>query len=163
MRRLLPVLPLVIAAGCTNTDAYSGYVWDVTVTSTEDTVDTCNDPPQAYSDSLEFVLNFDGSSVDLAIGADTFATGTISGCRIEYESPVVIDLAYAQEGYDVKWQLDGWADYEQAAGACDIADDYNWLGEETFTVVSSDHPDIEANCYYTLEVSGTYGGPVGDP
>ena len=59
--------------------------WDVTVTAF---LDECTgDTP--YQESMTYSLDFDGSLVKLKIGYDAFASGTLRGCELEYESQVV--------------------------------------------------------------------------
>jgi len=152
--RVLPWAGLLALAGCEG-EALEGFVWRVTALAT---VDTCHAEGEGvpYEESFDYRLVFDGSYVELALGPDTFATGTISGCDIEYETVV---WGQSVDGVSVRWQLFGEALFRQGGSACNL-DGVDWEGTETFEIVSSEHPDIEPGCQYVLELEGHYVGPL---
>ena len=86
---------------------------------------------------------------------DTFATGTIDGCIVTYDSVVWTEL---RDAGNIQWTLTGEATAQRGDGACGLAND--WIGTETFTVLSSEDPAVSPGCEYTLNVSGTYIGEV---
>ncbi|MFT7518654.1 MAG: hypothetical protein ACI9MC_000786 [Kiritimatiellia bacterium] len=156
MRQFMPnfvLLPLVIGlAGC-GEDALTGFVWQVTLTPE---VDNCHEDPAPFSDELDYRVEFDGAGTELYIDRDLFATGGIQGCRIFYESVV---WGEPRDGYDVRWQLTGEANYRQSQG-CDnvLPPEVDWQGTETFTIIRSDHPDIPPGCTYELTTEGIFQG-----
>ena len=150
-----PLLSLVAAvAGCSaeglDPDAYH---WEITVSMTDD---QCNPSPVSYQETFTYSLYYEeqGSSVDLRIDGASFATGLISGCTIEYESPVTGE----ERGEDtwIKWQLHGEATFRPGGYSCDLEDGVDWQGEEVFQVVSSDDPSLSVGCTYTTSVVGVY-------
>lgn len=154
------VFAAVLAPGCAT--ELTGSFWDITVS---DPVDTCNDPPQSYTDKVNFRYNltFDGPRVSVATvsddgkSADVFAAGSISGCDIHYQSVV---WGEPKDGYDIKWQIVGDAVFRPGGSACDLDVNVDWLGTEAFEIVSSDHPDIAAGCTYTIATTGVFDGTV---
>jgi hypothetical protein len=150
----LPLLAPMALAAC-GEPLLEGFVWDVALEGTED---LCNDPVIGYADQLSYRLVFDGSAVDVAVGPDVFATGTVSGCEINYASVV---FGETLDGFELRWRLDGFAVYHQGFG-CEtrLDDNIDWSGTEVFTVVQSDHPDIPTNCTYSVDIEGTYAGPA---
>ncbi len=131
-----------------------GFIWEVSVISAED---GCNTPPVEYNGAvnMDYLLRFDESRVVLSVDGVDFASGTISGCEIEYESSV---WGEARDGNEIKWQLTGTATYRSGGTACNLPDGRDWEGQEVFTIVSSEHPDIASGCTYTLDLNGVYRG-----
>lgn len=153
MRTSLALLLLPLLASCGEEDL-PGFLWQVSLSGAED---TCHDQLDDYTENLTYRLDFEGSYVELAIDADRFATGTISGCDIAYESVV---WQQAIDGYTVHWQLTGSARYRQGGSSCSLGQGVDWFGTETFELVYSEHPDLETGCTYTLNVEGAYVGPA---
>ena len=143
------------APGCAT--ELPGSFWDVTVTTP--IADTCNSPQVDYTDTVDFAyrLLFDGPRVSLALGEDVFAAGGISGCDINYQSVV---WGEPKDGYDLKWQITGEAIFRPGGSACDLDTNVDWLGTETFEIISSDHPDIAAGCTYSITLTGVFTGTV---
>ena len=153
MYRWLPSL-LLLASAC-GPDGLDpdGAHWEVTVTGE---VDTCHAKGEGvgYRETFIYSLFYEGSVTDLRIGDDTFATGIVSGCSISYESPVIGETS--DDGYEIKWQLTGAATVRAGGQGCSLGDGSDWLGTETFEVITSDDPDIEVGCEYAMSVDGTY-------
>ncbi len=151
---LLPIL-FLWACGPAE-DTVDGFNWDLTVTGTQD---LCNpQAPQGFQESYTYTLLFDGSITELYIGDKTFAAGIISGCTLEYESPVVGERRGADDEFWIKWQLTGEAILRQGGGSCELEEGVDWSGIETFEVVETDDPSIEEGCTYELLVEGVYTG-----
>ena len=128
----------------------------------------CVASPEGFLQTYEYALYYDGSYVEIKVDGDSFATGQIRGCSLIYESGVYLEES---EDGDFRWQINGSADVESAAGGCDdIPDSYDWYGNipyddpngevpfagEVLTVVSSENESVEAGCEYMMEVTGTY-------
>ena len=141
--------------GCAEEPA-EGFVWDIDLVAT---IDGCNNPPIGYQESLDYRLVFDSADVSLSIGEDEFATGTISGCQINYQT-VVWGQEREVDGqtYEVKWQLVGEALWRQGGDTCNLPTGTDWIGTEVTTIVSSTDPNLEIGCEYTMETNGSYTG-----
>ncbi len=152
---------LVIAGGLWLTGCgepeLDGFIWQNTVTGK---IDTCHAEGEGtpYQEIMNYRLVFDGSYVELALDQNTFASGTISGCEIQYDSVVWGEIV---DGYEVRWLLLGEGIFRQGGSACSIDVGLDWDGEETFEIVYSEHPDLAVGCEYIMSVQGQYLGPVG--
>jgi len=138
-------------AGCSAADL-PGLYWDLTLSTG---ADACNNPAVQYSKELEYRLVVDVNDVQVAVGPDTFATGTIDGCLVRYDSIVWTEV---RDAGDIQWTLSGEATAQRGDGACGIAGD--WIGTETFTVLSSDDPSVSPGCEYELNLTGTFQGEI---
>lgn len=175
----LSALGLLALTGCQPEEDENLYTWDVKVTGVED---NCNEEDVASTEKLTFGVAFDGSLATLKVvdeTTDAFATGSISGCTISYESAVVGEPDRA--GGPVQWVLSGEAVYRTGGDTCNMAenvqetmdrlaistDDYDyldgnaaedldWVGIETFEVVASENEQVPVGCTYTSFVAGTY-------
>jgi len=107
------------------------------------------------SDALTYRLDIELATVTLAIGADPFASGEIDGCTVTYES---VTWTTPRDAGDVQWTLSGQATAQRGDGSCGTPAD--WIGTETFTVVSSEDAAIRPGCEFVLNVTGTYVGEV---
>jgi hypothetical protein len=143
-----------LLGGC-GEEALDGFLWDVELLAV---IDDCNDPTVAYADSLEYRVSFDGGAVELAVGPDAFATGYIAGCEINYETVV---WGEDHNGYEVRWQMSGEAVYRQGDDTCNLPAGTDWIGTETFTIITSDDPALAVGCQYQLDVNGVYAGTAG--
>ncbi|MBN2799314.1 MAG: hypothetical protein JXX28_09230 [Deltaproteobacteria bacterium] len=153
MAKFWLALALTGLVGCAPEEPLDGFLWDVELSVLED---GCLPAASAdYTEQLPYRLVFDGSYVDLAIGPDLFATGAISGCEIAYDSVV---WGQNIDGYTVRWSLAGEATYRPGGDACNLSAGTDWLGTETFTILSSDHPDIAPGCELVLHAQGAYAG-----
>jgi hypothetical protein len=148
-------MAVALSAGCGG-DPLTGFIWDVEVIAA---TDTCNDPPVDYDGPrrFDYRLDYAGAQVTLALGEESFASGTIAGCEVGYHSVV---WPASKDGYDLKWQLTGDATFRVGGDTCNLPNGVDWSGTETFEIVSSDHPQIEVGCTYTLTLEGTYEGPA---
>jgi len=157
MKRLAPLLMLLVACGeeefVLDPEA---YYWDVELLGTHS---TCHDDSNAvgYEDGFLYGLHFQGSAATLKIEGNTFASGLLTGCELEYSSGV-----YGQDrdrGF-IQWELVGEAVIDYGDDACGLGNDDNgrsldWVGTETFHIVYSEDPAVEEGCLYEISVVGT--------
>lgn len=154
---MLLVLSLL---ACTESRIPEGSLfYDVTVTTDdrEGTLpagsDTCHpDSTEGYEDTFSYALAFEGSKATIYVGEDVFAIGTISGCELTY-STVVIGEETENDG-EVKWQLTGTASVDPTEGDACVEGEDDWLGTETFEIVSSAEETLEPGCEYTVNTIG---------
>jgi len=163
--RLSPrtALPLAIALSCAckSDEAVvfdAEYTVDVANALTEDgDLDTtCVDAGQAVADTYTYGLVFESADVSIFIDGETFATGTRTGCQLNYQSAVWLEDD--REGGLLRWQISGSATYETGAGSCGLGDDIQWEGTETIEIIESEDPDVPAGCTYELLTEGTFNG-----
>ncbi len=181
-RALLPLVLLSFAAlvGCAEPEDENLFTWDVKVTGVDN---SCTEDAGGSAETFTFGAAFEGSLVALKIvgteTTDTFATGSISGCTVSYESQVVGEPDRA--GGPVQWVLSGEAVYRTGGEVCNMAenvaetaadmnidldsfdylngadpDQVDWVGQETFEVVASENESVAVGCTYTSFVAGTY-------
>jgi hypothetical protein len=156
MRRAQFLLLFPLSACQEETLDPDSFNWEVTVTGIED---LCNPTdPQPFQETVTYSLFFDGSITDIKVGPDSFASGIMTGCSLEYDTPVVGERRGPNEEYWVKWQLSGEALLRQGGSSCDITEGLDWEGTETFEIIETDDPDLAVGCTYTLSVAGTYLG-----
>ncbi|HJN76670.1 MAG TPA: hypothetical protein QGF58_22255 [Myxococcota bacterium] len=178
---MLLLSALFIACGDKDELDPDSYHWDIRVTGVEN---DCSEEQQGYSEDFVYSLDFTGSLTKLKIGYDGFATGTLKGCVLEYESQVVGEPDRA--GGAVQWVLTGEAVQRTGGEICDMADkveeyrntaeiedetwsefrdnylvqnepaDVDWVGIETFEIVASENESIEVGCTYRSFVAGKY-------
>ena len=143
---------VVVVLGLTGcTDELSGHVWNVRV---QTQIDECANGD--YDEVWEFVVDFQGgAAVSLATEGAVFATGSIAGCSMSYQTG-----AWEEDRGQgvIRWELEGEANYRLGGSACEISDGLDWEGTETVTVLASEDPDIEAGCQVVMEATGTYVG-----
>lgn len=145
------VAVLAALSGCKE-EPLEGYLWDVHMLAV---IDDCNTPTVGYEEDFTYRLSFEEENVVLSIDADAFATGRIAGCEIIYESVV---WGEQRNGYEVRWQLTGEAIYRQGGDTCNLPSGTDWIGTETYTIISSEDPNLSVGCEYILEVDGVYAG-----
>jgi hypothetical protein len=149
---------LVGLAGCGGGELPGSY-WDIEVV---EATDLCNAEPKQYSgpSSMAYRLQYEGSAVVLNLEDQAFASGTISGCDIAYQSVVWPDTI---DGFAVKWQLTGEAVHRAGETGCNL-DGVDWQGTETFEIISDpdDHPELEPGCTYSIALEGTFVGTIVD-
>ena len=123
----------------------------------EDDNGSCDDDITPSSETLSYELFFDGDSVAIEIDGQPFASGTVLGCELEYESPTWLDET---ANGDVLWSVT--SRYVQADGAsmCPIPGQYQFLGVEDYTVVESTNDDYPAGRVVRKVISG-YAKAVG--
>jgi hypothetical protein len=122
----------------------------------EGKTDGCHDDDShTYAEDFTYALSFDASSATIYIGEDVFASGSISGCDLTYQT-VVIGQDTEDDG-NVKWQLFGTAAVDPVDGDC-AEGDADWLGTEYFEIVSSEDDTLEPGCQYNMETTGSRQG-----
>lgn len=133
------------------------YHWEVHVVGADD---GCHAEGETvpYQQEFTYALYYDGSSATMKIDGDTFATGVVSGCTLNYES--VETREDRGDGY-VRWILEGEALHQQEGASCGIeaneeGQSLDWLGTETFTLLETDLPGYDTPCTYTMDVEGTF-------
>ncbi len=139
-------------AGC-GEEELPGEYFQVDLTGVEN---TCTGGGSNYSDSLEYRVELENQAVKLSIGDDLWAQGQADGCLITYSSIVWEDDI---DGHIVRWQIFGSARINQGGGS-GCVEESDWEGEESFVVLSTDHPDIQPGCTYDIATSGTWTGAV---
>lgn len=138
-------------AGC-NPEDDSGHHWNLTLTGVDD---ACRGQPANYTEKLEYRVKLEGQDAVLAIGPDEFATGTINGCNLVYESVV---WGEEFDDYEIKWRLTGSATINFGDGSCNPGNGTDWDGTEWFEVVNSEDPAIAPGCQYEIKTAGKYTG-----
>lgn len=148
-------------AGCASGPVPDG-TWRVTVTgkSTNCTTDT-----SGYRETFDYQLFYDGSSVDIKVLApdeddgktlgDDFATGTVTGCQLDYHSAVWLE---ERSDGSFRWQIVGSAKVQGAAGGCGLEPGVDWLGTETIEVIDSTLDSVPVGCTYDMDVTGKFLG-----
>jgi hypothetical protein len=158
----LPAASVFLAA-CTVPIPEPDARWDVVVRgySTDCSIDKdVLEYEESYTYEVSWPHKEDGdvTTTEIRISGEPFATGTTSGCTIEYVSPTWLDER--EQGY-LKWGLVGIADQQQGAGGCEIEKGFDWYGTETITVEESTTTEIETGCTYTMTVEGQFLGGGG--
>jgi hypothetical protein len=110
-----------------------------------------------YADNLEYRVSLDINDATLSIGPDVFGTGTLDACGLTYSSLVWTSYRDNQE---ITWQILGDAriDFDGGDGCADAGTD--WVGTETFVVLTSNADDVSAGCTYTVDVTGSFSRTV---
>lgn len=149
-------LVAALAVGCNGSDEDPTLVYAVTVIG--DWSD-CITVPTGYTESFQYEVYQNPDSphlVTLAIDGTGFASGGITGCTMQYTSPVWLEERdSAPEAY-LRWQIDGKVKYQGPAGGCrDLPEGVDWYGTETITVVESGDETVPEGCTYEMEISGT--------
>jgi hypothetical protein len=139
---------VVAVVGCGGKDL-PGHYWDVVVTG-QDNQCTGNAPD--YTEQYEYRVVIAGNDIEVAIGPDVFALGTIEACSVQYSSLAWSDY---RDDKEIQWEILGEGRINLGNGAGCVADT-DWEGTETFLVTNSAHPDVSSGCTYTLSVTGTY-------
>lgn len=127
-----------------------GTSYDITVTATKD---ECHPAAtEGYEETFTYYIALDGSTAGVYIDEQLFASGTVSGCTITYQTPIIGEES-EQDG-DIKWQLFGQADFDDGSDAC-VAGDKDWAGTEYFEIVATENDSLEPGCQYLTDTSGT--------
>jgi hypothetical protein len=142
------ILFTAASSGCGQEDLEGEY-WQVDVAGTEN---GCTGGGANYTESYEYRVVYDGNDIILAIGEDIWATGTAEGCTLNYSSLVWSDY---REDYEIEWEILGTSQVNVGGGG-GCVDGSDWAGTETFVVATSEHPDVQPGCTYTLDVTGTF-------
>jgi hypothetical protein len=153
--RTLSLFAIIFSSGCAE-EPIDGFIWEIDLVGT---IDGCNNPVVGYQTTSDYRLSFEGSDVSLAIGADEFANGTISGCQVAYQTVVWgEDREINGEPHEIKWQITGEAIFRQGGDTCNLPVGTDWIGTETSTIVDSTTPSLEVGCTYIVETTGSYVG-----
>ena len=129
--------------------------WNVTVTgvSTDCTAETTG-----FQKTFNYQIFYDEtdlSRAEIKIDNESFASGFISGCTLEYQSAIWLE---EEAGGNYRWQIVGRAEHQGAAGGCDLPDGVDWYGTETLVVLDSENESVPADCTYEMESEGTWAG-----
>jgi hypothetical protein len=147
---LTRVLAASWLVACTRDDLQGDY-FDVTFTGVED---TCSGQAPSYTEDVTYRVVIEGQGVEVAVGSDVFATGRADGCNIEYTSIVWTE---DRDGASISWQISGEAAINVGGGnSCPIGDGVDWLGIETFEIISSEDPAYAPGCGLESEAVGNF-------
>ncbi len=147
-RQVLTISLLVV--GCSADDVRGDY-FDVTF---KGVTDECSGGPALFDETLEYRVIVEGQGVEVAVGPDVFATGTANGCDISYTSVVWTE---ERNDFRVSWQIAGFAVVNLGgAQGCPLEGGLDWLGEETFEIITSEDPSLRPGCTYTSSAEGVY-------
>lgn len=150
------VFALIALLACTEeSQVPEDALWyDVNVTGVDTTCALTEEQMSAgYTDAFVYAVALDGSSATLYIEDQVFASGTVSGCNLDYQT---VTIGEERPEGNLKWQIYGSAKIDGSAGsdACVEGDDA-WLGTEYFEIVESEDEAIEVGCTYNMETTGT--------
>ena len=112
-------------------------------------------------ETLSYELHQDGDAISIRIDGETFATGTLRGCSLDYESPVWLDTT---DNGEVQWQVKSVVTVLDMNGACTAAfkgeaAGYDFLGiEEVEVVGGSDEEPYKIGVKVWKIVAGTRQG-----
>jgi len=171
--KLVLAIPLLISCG--KEDASPDGIWKVTVSNEDSFCDDalayanvpgstgmddvcgtdCEGVPERVSRNYRYELYFDGESAEIRIDGQSFASGTLSGCDLNYESPVW--LQKRGDG-NVQWSVSGLDTTVQGSVDCGLPANLDWVGYEVITVIESDDPDLSPGCSYRMATVGEYVG-----
>lgn len=161
-RRLRPAsLPLLLLAAlglaaCGAEDAVPDLVYEVTVESVveDGSLSTdCISEGRVYQQTFSYEIFVNEEEISLSVDGESFAIGSRSGCALSYTSAIWLE---ERPSGDLRWIIRGEADYEGAAGGCDLPDGVDWQGTEEVEVVESADESVPAGCTYQLQTTGTY-------
>ena len=113
--------------------------------------DSCTGADASYEETFTYAVFIDGSNAKIQISGEDFAVGNISGCDLTYQSTVWFE---EDADGDFQWQISGKAQFEGAAGGCDLEEGIDWQGSEELSVVESENPDVTAGCDYKTTLAG---------
>jgi len=153
-RTLLAASLMAAGGSACDDEALPGDLYEVDLTGVSN---TCTAGGANYQETLEYRLELEDQDVRLSIGEDLWAQGTADGCLVTYSSIVWEDEV---ESYLVRWQIFGSARVNPAGGS-GCVEDGDWVGDEQFVVLSTDHPDIQAGCTYDITTTGRSVGSGG--
>ena len=106
----------------------------------------CSEEVERKVEQFTYALFQDGEAAVLKIGDEAFASGSLLGCVLDYESPVWLD---SLDDGEVQWQVKSVHVIADINGTCeekfeDGADKYDFLGIEQIEVIGGEHPDYPA-------------------
>ena len=111
-------------------------------------------------ETLSYELHQDGDAISIRIDGETFATGTLRGCSLDYESPVWLDTT---DNGEVQWQVKSVVTVLDMNGACKTAfkgdsAGNDFLGIEEVEVVGSSNDNYPVGRKVWKIVAGTRQG-----
>ncbi len=128
---------------------------EYTVTATGVGPDTCHPGnTQGWTKNFTYDVTLNASSASLYADGEPFASGSISGCKLNYQTVVIDDAG--RTGGDLKWQLTGAASMDTTSGGVCATDGNAFSGTETYAIISSDDPNIAVGCTYPTTVVGDF-------
>ena len=112
------------------------------------------------NESLSYELHQDGDAISIRIEGETFATGTLRGCALDYESPVWLDT---MDNGEVQWRVTAVLTVLDMNGACETAfkgdsAGNDFLGIEEVEVVGGSNGDYPIGRKVWKIVAGTRQG-----
>ena len=116
-----------------------------------------DDGDGGYSETFDYYVALEGSSITLYIGEAAFARGTASGCDITYQSVV---FGQTRDAGDIKWQLYGQASVENSSGDPCVDGEDDWSGTEYAEIVASEDDSILVGDIYNMVTTGKFVGQV---
>lgn len=171
------MLAIFLVVGCGKDDAGPDGVWKVTVSNEDDLCnevgldgaqpgnvtedDYCGTNCLGARDRIEEVYKYelylDGSLANIRIDGEQFASGTVDGCLLSYETPVLLESGSAGS---IQWSVKSTDTLFQGDASCSALSEssYDWVGYETITIESSDDDDFVSGCTYSVAVVGKYEG-----
>jgi len=111
-----------------------------------------------YSQSFEYRAEVDANDLSLAIDDSVWATGTIDGCDLSYQSLAWSDYRKDSQGneLEIQWVIQGTAKVNLSGPGEGCVENGDWEGQEVFLITQSAHPDVPAGCTYTIDVAGSW-------
>lgn len=156
---------LWLSLGCGAEVIPADGIWEVTIEGDPESDGsnewTCGEGVSSYRKVYKYEMFQVGSSIELKIKGETYATGEQRGCFLEYQSSIYLedpDLLAEEDSF--RWKIDGEAEVQGAAGGCpDLQNtEFDWLGTEVLTVVDSENETIPMGCTVLMNVAGIYLG-----
>ena len=100
----------------------------------------CIDDAGRKAESMTYELYLDGDTVSIEVDGQPFASGSILGCELTYESPVWLEVV---DGARVNWQVRSVDVLADTTGACSemFPGSYHFLGLEEIEIIESDSLD----------------------
>lgn len=110
---------------------------------------------EGYQETFDYAVAFSAAQADIFLDGEPFATGTLTGCNLSYQTVVL--GTDGRTGGELKWQITGTAKIDAGDDAC-VEGDNDFEGTETIEVVGSEDDAIEVGCTYPMSVAGVYTG-----
>lgn len=146
------VLLLSLASACSDANL-PGHRFEVVLQPVDD---GCTDGQGQGEERYTYRVEADGASIGIFVGQDLLANGSLSGCNVRYTS---VPWTESRRRGEVRWRISGEAVIALGDGC---AAEQGWRGTEVIEVLESTDPGVPGGCRYRYEVTGSYGGFVGD-